>query len=122
MKRHIAHWACLMLAGLVTVQQGQAQPGRSGQQEDARRTPEEVREASPAAGVPRNGLIDAAPQASTTPVTRREASDLAREAFDGRVLSVRLDGDHWRIRMDEDGTVFSVLVDARSGAVARDGE
>jgi uncharacterized membrane protein YkoI len=56
---------------------------------------------------------------SHTPISRREASDSAREAFEGRVLNVRLDGAIWRIRMDQEGNVFNVMVDANSGKVSR---
>lgn len=58
-------------------------------------------------------------QDARTPVSRREASELARERFPGRVLSIRLDNRHWRVRMDQEGTVFNVLVDASSGDVSR---
>lgn len=52
-------------------------------------------------------------------ISRREATDLARGAYPGRVLGIRLEGPHWRIRMDDNGTVFNVLVDAESGEVIR---
>jgi uncharacterized membrane protein YkoI len=56
---------------------------------------------------------------SHTPISQREAYDFAREAFEGRVLNVRLDGAIWRIRMDQEGNVFNVMVDANSGKVSR---
>lgn len=114
MKRRFATLACLVFATLAAVQLGQAQPVRGPQQDE---TP---RGAQP--GVPRRDLLEAPSGSGATAVSRREASDRARDTFGGRVLSVRLDGDKWRIRMDEEGTVFSVVVDARSGAVARDAE
>ncbi|HWK55137.1 MAG TPA: PepSY domain-containing protein [Hyphomicrobiales bacterium] len=52
-------------------------------------------------------------------VSRSEASDRARQVFPGRVLNIRLEGDQWRIRMDQEGTVFNVFVDAESGQVKR---
>ena len=55
-------------------------------------------------------------------ISRRDASDLAREVFPGRVLSIRLDEGKWRVRMDQEGTVFNVLVDASSGEVNRSGD
>lgn len=110
MKRRFATLACLVFATLAAVQLGQAQPVRGPQQDE---TPP---------GVPRRDLLEAPSGGGATAVSRREASDRARDTFGGRVLSVRLDGDKWRIRMDEEGTVFSVVVDARSGAVARDAE
>jgi uncharacterized membrane protein YkoI len=64
-------------------------------------------------------VIDSGDDEARTRISRRDASDLAREKFPGRVLSIRLDNRHWRVRMDQDGTVFNVLVDANSGAVAR---
>lgn len=54
-----------------------------------------------------------------TRISRREASDIARERFPGRVLNIRLDNRHWRVRMDQEGNVFNVLVDAESGSAAR---
>jgi len=55
-------------------------------------------------------------------VSRRDASDLAREVFHGRVLSIRLDSGKWRVRMDQEGTVFNVMVDANTGEVSRSEE
>lgn len=52
-------------------------------------------------------------------ISMREASEIARQAFSGRVLSVRLEGRVWRVRMDQDGAVFDVLVDAQSGRASR---
>jgi hypothetical protein len=70
-----------------------------------------------------NNLVEPAaeqPEDETrTRISRRTASDLAREAFPGRVLNIRLESRHWRVRMDQEGTVFNVLVDADSGDVAR---
>ncbi len=55
-------------------------------------------------------------------ISRREASDLARSSYPGRVLSIRLDGRRWRVRMDEEGTVFNVFVDSENGEVLRPSE
>ena len=53
-------------------------------------------------------------------VSRRDASDRARQAFPGgRVLNIRFEGSQWVIRMDQEGSVFNVLVDANSGQVRR---
>lgn len=57
-----------------------------------------------------------------TRISRREASDLARAAFEGRVLSIRLERGLWRVRMDQDGKVFNVFVDANTGKVSRPSE
>lgn len=65
----------------------------------------------------RGGGGDAEEQAR---ISRRDASDLARQAFpEGRVLSLRLEGSQWVVRMDQEGNVFNVLVDANSGRVRR---
>ncbi|MEX2367661.1 MAG: hypothetical protein WD601_13755 [Pseudohongiellaceae bacterium] len=48
-------------------------------------------------------------------ISRREASELVREQFAGRLLNIRLEGRRWRVRMDNEGTVFNVFVDARTG-------
>lgn len=52
-------------------------------------------------------------------ISRREASDLAREAFAGKVLSIRLERGFWRVRMDQEGRVFNVFVDANTGKVTQ---
>lgn len=59
------------------------------------------------------------PQERAEPVSRRDATDKARDAYPGKVLGIRRDGDQWRVRMDNGGTVFNVFVDAESGAVVR---
>lgn len=52
-------------------------------------------------------------------VSRREASDLARGHFAGRVLNIiRLNDQYWRVRMDRDGTVFHVFVNTSTGSVS----
>ena len=70
--------------------------------------------------LPQNSLVETQDNArERTRISQREASDIARERFPGRVLSIRLDNRHWRVRMDQEGTVFNVLVDADSGSAAR---
>jgi len=69
-----------------------------------------------------NELLESDLPEPHTRISRREASDLSRETFEGRVLSVRLDGLIWRIRMDHEGNVFNVMVDANSGKVTRASE
>lgn len=69
-----------------------------------------------------NELLAPPGQDEATPISRREASDLARGAYPGRVLSIRLDGRRWRVRMDEEGTVFNVFVDSDNGEVIRPSE
>jgi uncharacterized membrane protein YkoI len=54
------------------------------------------------------------------PVSRREASDIARDHYvGGRVLSIRMDRGQWRMRIDQEGNVFDVLVNSSSGEVSR---
>jgi uncharacterized membrane protein YkoI len=49
-------------------------------------------------------------------VSQRDASNIARQMYpNGRVLSVRLEGGQWVVRMDQEGNVFNVVVDANSG-------
>jgi uncharacterized membrane protein YkoI len=59
--------------------------------------------------------VEIAPQ-----VSRDQASEFARQYAPGRVLNIRLDGPNWRVRMDQDGSVSDVLVNAESGRVSRD--
>lgn len=69
-----------------------------------------------------NGLLPDEQQEQQTAIDRREASDRARQAYPGRVLNVTLSGRRWRVRMDEEGTVFNVFVDADTGTVMRSSE
>jgi len=69
--------------------------------------------------LPQTNLIEQQEDAERTRISRREASDIARDRFQGRVLSIRLENRQWRVRMDQEGNVFNVLVDAESGAAAR---
>jgi uncharacterized membrane protein YkoI len=98
---------CLLAAGVNA--QAYAQNGQGGRGDDARIQIQ-------------NGFLQDEEQDEQTAIGRREASDLARRHYPGRVLSVRLDGRHWRVRMDEEGTVFNVFVDADNGQVIRPSE
>lgn len=69
--------------------------------------------------LPQTNLLEQQEDAERTPISRREASEIARERFQGRVLNIRLENRHWRVRMDQEGNVFNVLVDADTGAAAR---
>lgn len=52
-------------------------------------------------------------------VSRRQAMNLASGRYEGRVLGVvQVDNNNYRVRMDRDGTVFNVFVNASSGAVS----
>lgn len=52
-------------------------------------------------------------------ISRDAASSIAKENFPGEVRSIRRDNGNWRIRLDQDGTVSDVLVNADSGRVSR---
>ena len=54
-----------------------------------------------------------------TRIDRREASDIARRAYGGRVVSIRLEQGEWRVRIDDEGTVFDVYVNASTGRTRR---
>lgn len=61
------------------------------------------------------------PQPSSQPrISRRQALNIAGERYEGNVLGVVLDngGNSYRVRMDRDGTVFNVFVNASSGDVS----
>lgn len=51
-------------------------------------------------------------------ISRRQASSIASDSFEGRVLSIRMDDNNWRVRMDREGTVFNVFVNTSSGQVS----
>lgn len=84
----------------------------------------QVNQDTPTQTPPQNQLLDSEVQETEprTRISRREASDIARETFEGRVINIQPDGAIWRIRMDQDGNVFNVMVDANSGRVSRASE
>lgn len=51
-------------------------------------------------------------------ISSRQAMNIATGSYEGRVLSIRRDDDNWRVRMDREGTVFNVFVNAVSGNVS----
>jgi uncharacterized membrane protein YkoI len=69
-----------------------------------------------------NNLLSPESGEREPPVSRRQASDIARDSFPGKVLSIRLEGNRWRVRMDENGTVFNVFVDSNNGRASRSTE
>ncbi len=69
-------------------------------------------------GPPGNSLAPPTLDPATS-ISRQQALNLARDRFQGRVLSVRMDGGNWRVRIDQNGTVFNVFVDGRTGEVSR---
>jgi len=64
-----------------------------------------------------NGVKNLAPQPR---ITRRQATNIAGDRYEGRVLGIVLDNssNNYRVRMDQDGTVFNVFVNATSGDVS----
>ena len=73
---------------------------------------------------PRNALGPEQPgnaiTAPSTRVSRGQAMNIARSRYEGQVLSILLDNNtnNWRVRMDRDGTVFNVFINASSGDVS----
>ena len=53
-------------------------------------------------------------------ISRSQAMNIASNRYEGRVLSILMDNNtnNWRVRMDRDGTVFNVFVNANSGNVS----
>ncbi len=71
--------------------------------------------------LPENGVNNLSPQTvqqQSTQISRSQASNLASDLYEGRVRSILLDNNNWRVRMDREGTVFDVFVNANSGAVS----
>lgn len=53
-------------------------------------------------------------------ISQNQASDIVRENIPGsRVLNIRRDEQNYRVRVDQDGNVSDVLVNAESGRVSR---
>src|SRR5688572_11766880 len=69
-----------------------------------------------------NRFIREAQEEPQTRISRREASDIARASYGGKVINISLDRSVWRVRMDIGGTVTDVLVNAETGAVSRPSE
>ena len=108
--------ATLMLGLVLSVSLAAAQSPREGAG-GARGSEQQI----PAPRGPGNNLAppiqDAAPA-----ISRQQALNRVRDSFQGRVLSVRSDGSNWRVRVDQNGTVFNVSVDGRTGEVNRSPE
>jgi len=107
----------LMMATLVCSSGVLAQAPQGGP-ESGPRTDQQAPPFGGQPGRPGNGLAPPIldPAAS---ISRQQALNLARDRFQGRVLSVRMDGSNWRVRIDQNGTVFNVFVDGRTGEVSR---
>jgi uncharacterized membrane protein YkoI len=66
-----------------------------------------------------NNLTSQQPQQPEQPrISRGQAMNIASSRYEGNVLGIVMDSsNNWRVRMDRDGTVFNVFVNANSGAV-----
>mgnify|MGYP003996069613 FL=1 len=64
-----------------------------------------------------SGVSNLAPQPN---ISRRQASNIASDRYEGSVLGIVLDSssNNWRVRMDSEGTVFNVFINANSGDVS----
>mgnify|MGYP006438610599 FL=1 len=53
-------------------------------------------------------------------ISRRQATNIASDRYEGRVLGIVPDSsnNNWRVRMDSEGTVFNVFINANSGDVS----
>jgi uncharacterized membrane protein YkoI len=53
-------------------------------------------------------------------ISRDRASEIVRENVpNSRVINIRRDSQNWRVRVDQEGNVSDVLVNAESGRVSR---
>lgn len=86
--------------------------------------------AQPAAPESQQRLIPQAPeqaqqQPASAGINQKQALDIARARFSGNVISInevraRNAAMRYRIRMDNEGNIFTVFVDSRTGAVTRE--
>ncbi len=96
----------LLLAPLAGVPAAQAQQGLLPQQGDAPREDRRGQNAQPAA------------------ISQRQALDLVRASYPGNVVSINEvqqgGGLFYRVRMDNEGNIYTLYVDAASGAITRE--
>lgn len=96
----------LLLAPLAGVPDAQAQQGLLPQQGDAPREDRRGQNAQPAA------------------ISQRQALDLVRASYPGNVVSINEvqqgGGLFYRVRMDNEGNIYTLYVDAASGAITRE--
>jgi hypothetical protein len=64
-------------------------------------------------------------QAQQNGISQKRALEIARASFAGNVISIsevrpRNAAMRYRIRMDNEGNIFTVFVDSRSGAITRE--
>lgn len=69
-------------------------------------------------------LLFAAPMsadANRTSLNKEQAAELALERYPGRVLNVKTESQHFRVRvLQHDGRVVTLLVDRRTGRITKD--
>ncbi len=96
----------LLLAPLLGVPDAQAQQGLLPQQGDAPREDRRGQNAQPAA------------------ISQRQALDLVRASYPGNVVSINEvqqgGGLFYRVRMDNEGNIYTLYVDAATGAITRE--
>ena len=70
---------------------------------------------------PSNFLPPASSEREREPrISRDQASEIVRENVpNSRVINIRRDSQNWRVRVDQEGNVSDVLVNAESGRVSR---
>ena len=63
-------------------------------------------------------------QSESAVISQRRALELVRAKFSGNVISInevsRRGGRYYRVRMDDNGNIFTVYVNAASGAITRE--
>lgn len=63
-------------------------------------------------------------QVQETAVSQRKALELVRAKFSGNVISInevsRRGGRYYRVRMDDNGNIFTLYVNAANGAITRE--
>lgn len=106
----IKAFSSLSLAALIIPLGAMAAESRNGFDED-------LNSRAQRSTLQENGVNNLAPQSR---ISRREASNIASDRYEGRVLSILMDNSNntWRVRMDSEGTVFNVFINANSGAVS----
>ena len=96
----------LLMTPLLGVPDAQAQQGLLPQQSDAPREDRSGQNAQPAA------------------ISQRQALELVRASYPGNVVSINEvqqgGGLFYRVRMDNEGNIYTLYVDAASGAITRE--
>lgn len=109
---------CVLLGPAVAAQ---AQGRGQGQDQERRQQREQPSNQQRRGGAQGGGSQEGGAQESAARISRSEASALARRHYSGRVLNIQLQGNRWRLRIDDGGTLINVFVDAGSGEVSGPG-